>query len=121
MKLASIALLSTLAVISAQSHASNNTYVYSNTEYCKLAASNTSAAHLNAYSDKLGFTPAANECRVLLGKTGQSKSVATEQDIRKLLREVLNGSVIRPTAALSRKLAELPEEQRYQAIMKLFG
>ena len=121
MKLSAFALLTTLALISVESQASNNTYVYSNTEYCQLAASKVPDTHLDAYSAKLGFTPAAAECRVLLGKAIESNVSHTEQDVRKLLRQVLNGSVIRPSASLSRKLAELPPEQRYQAIMKLFG
>lgn len=121
MKLSAFALLTTLALISVESQASNNTYVYSNTEYCQLAASKVPDTHLDAYSAKLGFTPAAAECRVLLGKAIESNVLHTEQDVRKLLRQVLNGSVIRPSASLSRKLAELPPEQRYQAIMKLFG
>lgn len=65
MKFVAIALVSTLAAISLNSQASNNTYVYSNTEYCELADSNVKQAYLQAYSRKLGFTPTAKQCRVL--------------------------------------------------------
>ena len=121
MKLASIALLSTLAFISSESHASNNTYVYSNTEYCQLATSNTTVAHLDAYSQKLGFTPTAQQCRSLVSDTGSISTDTASLGSRKLLKQALKGSVLRPSASLNRKLADLPTEQQYQLIMKLFG
>ena len=121
MKLASIALLSTLAFISNESHASNNTYVYSNTEYCQLAASNATDAHLNAYSLKLGFTPTTQQCRSLVSNTGSIGTHTASLGSRKLLKQALKGSVLRPSAALSRKLADLPAKQQHQVIMKLFG
>ena len=121
MKLATIALLSSLAVLSVSSHASNNTYVYSNTEYCQLASDNSAQAHLAAYSRKLGFVPSANDCRALLELNADTAPATSEQDIRKMLKEALNGSVIRPSASLSRKLAEMSEAERQQALAKLFS
>lgn len=120
MKLASITLLSTLAFISSESYASNNTYVYSNTEYCQLVASNTTEAHLDAYSRKLGFNPTAQECRSLVSNTDSSKDT-TMLDSRKLLKQALKGSVLRPSTTLRSKLAELPAEQQDLVINKLFG
>lgn len=87
MKFAAIALVSTLAVISLNSQASNNTYVYSNTEYCELADSNVKQAYLQAYSRKLGFTPTAKQCRVLLSATDIA---AQPQQLSELKQLVIN-------------------------------
>ena len=83
MKLASIALTATLAAASVNVHASNNTYTYSNTEYCQLAASNSAESYLVAYSRKLGFEPTSKECEVLLSKN--SNAVLPIASITKLM------------------------------------
>jgi hypothetical protein len=121
MKLLTITVLSSLALLSANSQASNNTYVYSNTEYCQLAGGNITAAHLDAYSRKLGFTPTAQECRTLTADTAENNAAAVQQDVRKLLKEALKGSALRPSAALSRKLQQLPEHERVYVLQNLLG
>ena len=120
MKLASIALTATLAAASVNVHASNNTYTYSNTEYCQLAASNPADTYLAAYSRKLGFEPTAKECKVLLSKHGQSR-VEARQNVRKVLKEAMQGSLIRPSDSLIRKLTDMPEQQRQQELSKFVG
>lgn len=120
MKLVAITLLASMAFISVDSSASNNTYVYSNAEYCKLAVGSSNEAHLDAYSRKLGFKPTATECRQLLAAT-ESRTTAAEQNIKQLLRETLRGSTIRPSATLNRKISSLPKNERQQALNDLFG
>ncbi len=120
MKLVSIALLASMVFISVDSSASSNTYVYSNAEYCELAVGSVSAAHLDAYSRKLGFKPTATECRQLLANT-ENQPVAAEQNMMQLLRETLRGSTIRPSATLSRKMSSLPKNEQQQALSELFG
>jgi hypothetical protein len=120
MKLVTIALLSSLAAISFHSSASNNTYVYSNTEYCELAADQSVAPHLDAYSRKLGYKPSVTECRKLLANT-ENPTVAAEQNVKELLREVLRGSTIRPGATLARKISLLPQHERQQVLDDLLG
>lgn len=120
MKLVTIALLSSLAAISFNSIASNNTYVYSNTEYCKLAADQTATAHLDAYSRKLGFKPSVTECRQLLSDT-ENPTVAAKQNVKEWLREVLRGSTIRPGSTLARKISLLPQQERQQVLDDLLG
>lgn len=120
MKLVTIALLSSLAAISFNSSASNNTYVYSNTEYCKLAADQTATAHLDAYSRKLGYKPSVLECRQL-SADNESAVVAAEQNVKQMLREVLRGSTIRPGATLARKMSLLPQHERQQVLEDLLG
>lgn len=89
MKFAAIAIVSTLAVISLHSQASNNTYVYSNTEYCELADSNVKPTYLQAYSRKLGFTPTAKQCRVLLSTTIET---VQSQPVSELKPQVISKS-----------------------------
>lgn len=121
MKLLSITLVSSLALFSTVSEASNNTYVYSNTEYCLLANGTASAPFLDAYSRKLGFTPTTEECRALTIVENEQRAVSAQQDVRKLLREALKGSALRPSAALVRKMAEMSEAERQQTVAKLFS
>jgi hypothetical protein len=121
MKLVTIALLSSLAAISFHSSASNNTYVYSNTEYCELAADQSVAAHLDAYSRKLGYKPSATECRQLLAVTENAVVVAADQNVKQMLREMLRGSTIRPGSTLARKMSLLPQHERQQVLDDLLG
>uniref|UniRef100_A0A486XVA0 Orphan protein n=1 Tax=Rheinheimera sp. BAL341 TaxID=1708203 RepID=A0A486XVA0_9GAMM len=121
MKLLTVTVLSSLALLSANSQASNNNYVYSNTEYCQLAGGNITAAHLDAYSRKLGFTPTAQECRTLTAATAENNATAVQQDVRKLLKEALKGSALRPSAALSHKLQAMSEQERELALQNLWG
>ncbi|WP_445768719.1 hypothetical protein [Rheinheimera sp.] len=121
MKLLTITLVSSLALFSAAGEASNNTYVYSNTEYCQLASGTATVLHLDAYSRKLGFIPSAQECRALTADTAANNAAAVQQDVRKLLKDVLKGSALRPSAALIRKLQQLPEQERELTIQKLFS
>ncbi|MEO3866677.1 hypothetical protein [Rheinheimera fenheensis] len=121
MKLLSITLVSSLALFSTVSEASNNTYVYSNTEYCLLANGTASAPFLDAYSRKLGFTPTTEECRALTIVENEQRAVSAQQDVRKLLREALKGSALRPSAALNRKLQQLPEQERTKVVQNLWG
>lgn len=121
MKLLSITLVSSLAFFSTVSEASNNTYVYSNTEYCLLASGTASEPFLDAYSRKLGFTPTTEECRALTKVENEQRAVSAQQDVRKLLREALKGSALRPSAALVRKMAEMSEAERQQTVAKLFS
>jgi len=120
MKLVSIALFSSLTFISIDSSASNNTYIYSNAEYCELAVGSSSEAHLEAYSRKLGFKPTATECRQLMAET-EIETVAADQNVKQLLRETLRGSTIRPSTALNRKISSLSKNDRQQALNQLFG
>ncbi|HEY9042743.1 MAG TPA: hypothetical protein VIN66_11220 [Rheinheimera sp.] len=120
MKLLSIALTAALAAASLNVHASNNTYTYSNTEYCQLAASNSAESYLVAYSRKLGFEPTSKECEVLLSKNDQSR-IEARQNVRKFLKEALQGSLIRPSDSLIRKLTDMPEQQRQQELSKFVG
>lgn len=120
MKLVTIALLASLAAISCHSSASNNTYIYSNTEYCELAADQSVTAHLDAYSRKLGFKPSVLECRQLLANH-ENAVVVAEQDVKQMLREMLRGSTLRPGSTLARKIRLLPQHQRQQVLEDLFG
>lgn len=120
MKLVTIALLSSLAAISFNSSASNNTYVYSNTEYCKLAADQTVTAHLDAYTRKLGYKPSVMECRQLLANN-ENAVVAAEQNVKQMLREMLRGSTIRASSTLARKISLLPQNERQQVLEDLLG
>ena len=121
MKLLSITLVSSLAFFSTVSEASNNTYVYSNTEYCKLASGTATAPFLDAYSRKLGFTPTTEECRALTIVENEQSAASVQQDVRKLLREALKGSALRPSATLNRKLEQLPEQERLIVVQSLWG
>lgn len=121
MKLASIVLLSSLTLFSTAGQASNNTYIYSNTEYCQLAKNNASEIHLDAYSRKLGFTPSETECRLLTNAKVSNSGMAAEADVTKLLREALKGSILRPSAGLQRKLQALPEQERILVLKQLFS
>jgi len=120
MKLLATVFLTSLAVVSLDSHASNNTYVYSNTEYCELAQFNSTAAHLDAYGRKLGYKPSVTECRQLLA-TPTEPVIGNTANVKQLLRDALRGSTIRPNTTLARKISLLPEQQRQQALNELFG
>ncbi|WP_166840730.1 hypothetical protein [Rheinheimera pleomorphica] len=121
MKLLSITLVSSLALFSTVSEASNNTYVYSNAEYCQLANGTASAPFLDAYSRKLGFTPTTEECRALTKVVNEQSAVSAQQDVRKLLREALKGSALRPSASLVLKMTEMSAAERQQTLTKLFS
>jgi hypothetical protein len=121
MKLVTLTLLSTLAFVSLDSSASNNTYVYSNTEYCELVADNATAAHLGAYSRKLGLKLTVSECRQLLASSDELETMQTELSVQQLLKKTLRGPTIRPTANLSHKISLLPKDQRQQALNDIFG
>lgn len=131
MKLVTIALCCSIAFVSNESNASNNTYVYSNTEYCALAADNSTDAHLDAYGRKLGFKPTAQQCRQLLirhqpqlaavSARNVSERNMSERNVQQLLKQTLRGSTIRPTARLSRMMNLLPENERQQVLNELLG
>lgn len=120
MKLVTLTLLSTFAFVSLDSSASNNTYVYSNTEYCELVADNATAAHLGAYSRKLGLKPSVSQCRQLMASSDE-QTMPTEPSVQQLLKKTLRGSTLRPTANLSHKISLLPKDQRQQALNDHFG
>ena len=121
MKLVTLTLLSTLALVSFDNSASNHTYVYSNTEYCELVADNASAAHLVAYSRKLGSKPSVSVCRQLLASSIDQTTTQAEPSVQQLLKKTLRGSTLRPTANLSHKIGLLPKDQRQQALNEHFG
>ena len=121
MKLVTIALWCSIAVVSYESNASNNTYIYSNTEYCALAADNSTDAHLDAYGRKLGFKPTAQQCRQLLLSHQPRLAAEPERNVQQLLKDTLRGSTIRPSARLNRMMNLLPETERQQVLNELFG
>lgn len=122
MKLVTATLFAALSLVSVTSEASTHTYVYSNVEYCQIAAQNAHETTLDAYSRKLGFTPDHAECKQLLKMTssiiaGNNNTV----DVEKQLKRMQRGSVIRLPKNLVEKLSDLPVEERTQALQKLFG
>lgn len=121
MKLAMVTTVAALALISMKSEASVNTYTYSNTEYCQLAASDATDMKLAAYSRKLGFTPTQIECRSLLQPVKMVVTVSEEDIARQQLLRFQRGSVIRLNRTLEQKLVALPEADRMSVLKNLFN
>lgn len=122
MKLVTATLLTALSLLSVTSEASTQAYVYSNVEYCQLAAKNVHEATLEAYSRKLGFTPEHTDCRQLRSAAVESVASNDNQvDAEKQLKRLQRGSVIRLPKSLIEKLSALPAEERAAALQKLFS
>lgn len=121
MKLAIVTAVAALALVSMNSEASNNTYTYSNTEYCQLAAGDATEMTLAAYSRKLGFTPSQTECRTLTQPLMSSMSTTEQETARQQLQRFQRGSVIRLNRTLEQKLAALPAEERISVLKSLFN
>lgn len=121
MKLAMVTAVVTLALASMNSEASINTYTYSNTEYCQLAAGDATEMTLAAYSRKLGFTPTQTECRALLQPLTAAATMTEEQTARQQLDSFQRGSVIRLNRTLEQKLAALPAAERITVLKNLFN
>ena len=122
MKLVTATLLTALSLLSVTSEASTQTYIYSNVEYCQLAAQNAHEATLEAYSRKLGFTPEHAECKQL--RNTSEVFVANNDnmlDVEKQLKRLQRGSVIRLPKSLIEKLSALSAEERAVALQKLFS
>lgn len=110
-------MLSLTMLFSVNAMASNNSYVYSNFEYCQLQMQGAAATQLDAYARKLGFAPNQQECRALLqpNQVSNQRQTATEQ-----LRILPRGSAIRLNKKTEQKLAALSAEERTEAL-KRFG
>lgn len=121
MKLAMLTAVATLALVSMNSDASINTYTYSNTEYCQLAAGDTTEMTLAAYSRKLGFTPTQSECRALLQPVDDAVTMTDEETARQQLLRFQRGSAIRLNRTLEQKLAALPPDERMTVLKNLFN
>ncbi|WP_301003511.1 hypothetical protein [Arsukibacterium sp.] len=121
MKFAMITALTALAFGSMNSEASVNTYTYSNTEYCQLAAGDATKITLVAYSRKLGFIPTQSECRALLQPVRANASVTDEEMARQQLLRFQHGSVIRLNRTLEQKLGALPAAERMAVLKNLFN
>lgn len=121
MKLAMITALTALALGSMNSEASVNTYTYSNTEYCQLTAGDAPEITLVAYSRKLGFTPTAAECRVLLQPASTDVAAVQPETARHQLLRFQRGSVIRLNNTLTQKLAAMPANERVAVLKRLYN
>lgn len=121
MKLAIVTAVATLAFASMNSEASINTYTYSNTEYCQLAAGNAAEMTLAAYSRKLGFTPTQSECRALLQPVEAVVTLSEEEVARQQLSRFQRGSVIRLNRTVEQKLVALPAAERMSVLKNLFN
>ncbi|MBV2127617.1 hypothetical protein [Arsukibacterium indicum] len=121
MKLAIVTAVAALALISMNSEASVNTYTYSNTEYCQLAAGDATEMKLAAYSRKLGFTPTTAECRSLLQPVSVEVAVTKEDVARQQLLRFQRGSVIRLNNTLNQKLAAMSVEERMAVLKRLYN
>ncbi|KRS21573.1 hypothetical protein AAY72_07945 [Alishewanella sp. WH16-1] len=117
MKLLVNAVVSLTALFSLNALASNNSYVYSNIEYCQLQSQAVASSQLDAYARKLGFAPELHECRTLL----QPQLIEQrELELSKQLRDLQRGSVIRINKKVEQKLAALPAAERAE-VLKRFG
>jgi len=103
-------------LFSVNAMASNNTYVYSNVEYCQLQSQGAADSQLEAYARKLGFVPDQTACRALL----QPVRVNTQQIVAAPLRDLQRGSAIRLPTKTAQKLAALSTEERAK-VLKRFG
>lgn len=121
MKLVTATLLTALSLLSVTSEASTQTYVYSNVEYCQLAAQNAHEATLEAYSRKLGFTPEHAECKQLRNTAEVFVTSNNMADVEQQLKRLQRGSVIRLPKSLIEKLSAMPDEERAVALKKLFS
>jgi len=117
MKLLVNAVVSLTALFSLNALASNNSYVYSNIEYCQLQSQAVASSQLDAYARKLGFAPGVNECRSLLPP---QFTVQGELELSQQLRQLQRGSVIRLNKRAEQKLAALPAAERAE-VLKRFG
>lgn len=117
MKLFVSAVVSLTALFSVNAMASNNTYVYSNFEYCQLQSQGVAATQLDAYARKLGFVPSQQDCRTLLQP---SDNINERQTASNELRIIQRGSAIRLNKKTEQKLAALPAEERAE-VLKRFG
>lgn len=117
MKLFVSTVVSLTALFSVNAMASNNTYVYSNFEYCQLQTQGVATTQLDAYARKLGFVPNQHECRALL----QPGNIRNEQQaVSAQLRNLQRGSVIRINKRAEQKLAALSADERAE-VLKRFG
>lgn len=105
------------ALFSIDAMASNNTYVYSNFEYCQLQSQGVAASQLDAYARKLGFVPNQYECRALLQPSNTRND---QQAVSAQLRHLQRGSVIRINKRTEQKLAALSADERAE-VLKRFG
>lgn len=117
MKLFVSTVVSLTALLSFNAMASNNTYVYSNFEYCQLQTQSVASTQLDAYARKLGFVPNQQECRALLQPSNSSHD---QQAASNEPRIIQRGSVIRINKKTEQKLAALPADERVK-VLKRFG
>ncbi|GHG70152.1 hypothetical protein GCM10010919_20600 [Alishewanella longhuensis] len=110
-------MLSLTMLFSVNAMASNNTYVYSNFEYCQLQTQGAAASQLDAYARKLGFMPNQHDCRALLQPSNTRND---QQAVSAQLRNLQRGSVIRITKKTEQKLAALSADERAE-VLKRFG
>lgn len=117
MKLFVSTVIALTALSSVNAMASNNTYVYSNLEYCQLQTQGVATTQLDAYARKLGFVPNQQECRTLLQP---SDNINDRQTASNELRIIQRGSAIRLNKKTEQKLAALSAEERAE-VLKRFG
>ncbi|MCA1930337.1 hypothetical protein [Rheinheimera sp.] len=92
-------------------------YTYSNTEYCELVAQNAAENMLKAYAKKLGFTPARSSCAQLLNPL----TARLTQDAEAQIRAYSRGSARKLPASLIQQLKAMPEQQRREALVQIYG
>lgn len=105
----------TLALVAAQAQAS---HLYSNTEYCELAAQKVQPALLKAYSKKLGVKPVHSDCAKLLQSSVQ---LAEVKDADAQISSFARGSARKLPASLIQQLKAMSDKERMVVLAQIYG